>query len=101
MPWKKISDVDPLFFQLLLIFRKHKTHITMIRPLTISYLNVKQGRKNKKKLEEYIYVNNNNKYIFFCMWIIFQRNKKKSYLILIHLEENKIYVVSVNNCKKL
>lgn len=29
----------------------------MIRPLTISYLNVKQERKNKKKLEEYIYVN--------------------------------------------
>lgn len=39
----------------------------MIRSLTISYLNVKQGRKNKKKLEEYIYVNNNNEYIFFCM----------------------------------
>lgn len=38
----------------------------MIRPLTISYLNVKQGRKNKKKLED-IYVNNNNEYRFFCM----------------------------------
>lgn len=36
----------------------------MIRPLTISYLNVKQGRKNKKKLEEICY---NNEYIFFCM----------------------------------
>lgn len=28
----------------------------MIRPLTIRYLNVKQRRKNKKKLEENIYV---------------------------------------------
>lgn len=38
----------------------------MIRPLTISYLNVKQGRKNKKKLEEYIYVIIMNIYFFVC-----------------------------------
>lgn len=49
----------------------------MIRLLTISYLNVKQGRKNKKKLEENIYVNNNKWiYIFVCVNNLLKKRKK-------------------------